>query len=184
MLGAVLQRRRHCTWNAPAARHCKLPACSRNHKGWTKAITVRSKKAAIGWIFKQLLGCTFSGSTERKMQILPPKSGIHVHTYPHSCIPIVSKHVPNRPKLSGSLIQRKPYRTTFECWFAFPWECGGLPYGHTIRVSWYQKMTSKEAFLNSVWISAHRMLVKVCSFEKGKPLKERVFSSLYLSRTG
>lgn len=107
--------------------------------------------------------------------------------YPRShsgCFPIVSKHVPNRPRLSGSLIQRKPDRTTFECWFASPWECGGLPYGHTVRVSWYQKMTSKEAFLSSVWLSAHRMLVKVCSFEKGKPLKESVFSSLYLSRTG
>ena len=64
------------TANGPKARSCEPPTCFRNPKGWTKASSVTRKKTAIGWIFKQLLGCTALGAPEKKMQILPPTPGI------------------------------------------------------------------------------------------------------------
>ena len=57
-----------------------LRVASRLRKVWSKAITVRSKNTAIGWIFNQLLGRTFSGPTEGKFRMLPPRSDIRVHT--------------------------------------------------------------------------------------------------------
>ena len=45
---------------------------------WSKAITVRSKNTAIGWIFKELLGPTTLGPTEGKVRILPPRSRIQL----------------------------------------------------------------------------------------------------------
>ena len=41
----------------------------------------------------------------------------------------------------------------FGCWSAIPCEYGGLPYGYTIRGICYWKMTSKQAFSNSVTLS-------------------------------
>ena len=60
----------------PVKRSCGPVVCFRNPKGWSKASTVRSKKTAIGWIIKQLLGCTTLEPPERRMQILPPRSVI------------------------------------------------------------------------------------------------------------
>ena len=40
-------------------------------------------------------------------------------------------------------------------------------------------MTSSQAFSSSMWLSAHRMLGKLCSFEEGKASTESVFSDLY-----
>ena len=62
------------------ARSGELPICYRNHKGWSKAITVRSNKIAIGWIFKQFLCCTVLGPTVGKLEILPLRSSVQVHT--------------------------------------------------------------------------------------------------------
>ena len=63
-------------YNGPQARSFELPTCFRNPKGWSKASSVRRKKTATGWIFKQLLGCTALGPLERKIRILPPKPSI------------------------------------------------------------------------------------------------------------
>ena len=122
------------------------------------------KKTAIGWIFKQLLGRTILGPTESKMWILPPGSGIQVHSQDVS---------PQYPRISqadlGSL--DLPYRENvmeemFGCWFAFPCEIGGLPCSHTVRWNCYWKTTSEQAFSSSVWLSAHRMLGKLGSFKE------------------
>ena len=67
------------TGNGPAGTSCEPPPFFRNPKVWSTAITVRSKNTAIGWIFNQLLGRTFSGPTEGIFRILPPRSGIQVH---------------------------------------------------------------------------------------------------------
>ena len=93
------------TGNGPAATSCRPPPCFRNPKMWSKAIPVRSKNTAIGWIFNQLLGRTFSGPTEGIFRILPPRSGIQVHiqyvTMPES------KSFTYRPGLPVSLQQGK-----------------------------------------------------------------------------
>ena len=109
------------TGNGPAPKSCEPPPCFRNPKVWSKAITVRSKNTAIGWIFNQLLGHTFSGPTEGKFQILPPRSGIWLHT--QYATPPESKSFTFRPGLPGSLQQRK----CDGCWFAIFCECQGLP---------------------------------------------------------
>ena len=69
----------------------------------------------------------------------------------------------------------------FGCWFAFPCECEALPYGNNVRGNCYWKTTSKKAFSSSVWLSSHRMLTKLCSFEEGKATTGSVFSGLSLS---
>ena len=66
-------------WHSLEMGQC-LRVASRLRKVWSKAITVRSKNTAIGWIFNQLLGRTFSGPSEGKFRILPPRSDIRVHT--------------------------------------------------------------------------------------------------------
>ena len=82
----------------------KPPSSLRNPKGWTKPSTVRSEKRAIGWIFKQLLGRPAIRPTKRKIGILPPSSIPSSHSV---CVPAVSKNFPDRPRLTGSLLQRK-----------------------------------------------------------------------------
>ena len=91
----------HSSTNGPQARSFELPVCFRNPKGWSKASSVRRKKTAIAWIFKQLLGCTSLGAPERKMPILPLRPSIQVDTQAGS------KNVPDRPRLPRSLLQRK-----------------------------------------------------------------------------
>ena len=39
-------------------------------------------------------------------------------------------------------------------WFCFPCDCVALPYTHPVRGNWYWKMTSKQAFSSSMWLSA------------------------------
>ena len=71
----------------------------------------------------------------------------------------------------------------FQCCFAFPCECGDLPYGLRLRRNDESKMTSKQALSSSVCHSAHSMLGKLSSFEEGKTSTESVFSGLYLTGT-
>ena len=49
----------------------------------------------------------------------------------------------------------------FGYWFAFPCECAGPPYVNIVRGNCFWKMTTKQAFSNSVWLSAQRMLGKL-----------------------
>ena len=153
-----------------------LLACFRNPKGWTKAIAVQSKKTAIGWIFKQVLGRTVLGPTGRKMWIVPPVpvSGFTFRMWSHSV-----HDFPDRPMFSGSLLETKCDATEVWCWFAFPCECRDLPYDHTVRGNSYWKNNSKQVFWTSEWLSAHGMLGNLCSFEKGKASTESEFSGLY-----
>ena len=94
-------------WNSleMGQRSSEPPPCFRNPKVWSKAITVRSNNTAIGWIFNQLLSCTFSGPAEGNFRILPPRSGIRVHT--QYVTPPESKSFTHRPGLPGFLQQRK-----------------------------------------------------------------------------
>ena len=65
------------------------------------------------------------GPIERKMLILSSSSDIQVDTHE------VSKKFPDRPRLS--LLQREHDGTDIWICFAFPCECGDLPYGLRIR---------------------------------------------------
>ena len=76
----VTSSRWYSTANGPKVRNCEPATCFRNPKGCSKASSSRSKKTAIGWIFKQLQGRAVLRHPDRKMRILPPWSGIQVHT--------------------------------------------------------------------------------------------------------
>ena len=71
----------------------------------------------------------------------------------------------------------------FGCWFPFPCECGGPPYINIFRGNYFWKMTSKQGFTSSVWLSTHRMLGKLCYFKVEKASTESMFSGLYLAGT-
>ena len=105
--------------------------CFRNANQWSKTNTVRSEKIPVGWIFKQLLGRPSLGFTERKLQILPPRSGIQVHTQG------VSPHFPRNFQTDlGSLdlsYREIVMEQTFGCWFVSFFESGELPYGVSLR---------------------------------------------------
>ena len=84
----------------------------------------RSKKTAIGWFFKQLLGHAALGPTKRKVGILPPRPSIQVHTQGVS---------PQNPRIFQTDLGSRDlsYRENmmelmFGYWFAFPCECGFL----------------------------------------------------------
>ena len=51
----VTSSRCQFTSNRPTVGIWEPPTCFRNPKVWSKVSTVRSKKIAIGWIFKRLL---------------------------------------------------------------------------------------------------------------------------------
>ena len=63
-LTMVTQKRLHSTGIEPGNGRCESPACLRNPKGWNNTLTFRSKKRAIGWSVKELLGHTALGPTE------------------------------------------------------------------------------------------------------------------------
>ena len=54
----------------------------------------------------------------------------------------------------------------FICHFEFSCECGNPPDGHGVMGPCHWKMASKQALSSSVWLSAHRRLVKLSSFKK------------------
>ena len=157
-----------------------LLACFRNPKGWTKAIAVQSKKTAIGWIFKQVLGRTVLGPTGRKMWIVPPVpvSGFTFRMWSHSV-----HDFPDRPMFSGSLLETKCDAT--EVWMLV---ClSQWVWGPSLRLHCQGKLLLKNdlqrVFSSSVWLSAQRMQGKVCFFKKGKTSTESVLSGLYLLET-
>ena len=134
---------------------------------WSKAITVRSKNTAIGWIFKELLGCTILWAIERKMWILPARSSAQLHTQDVS---------PQYPRIFqkdlGSLdffYRDNVMEPNFGCWFYFPCTFGGLPYGHTFRGNCYWKTTFKQAVSISMWPLAHRTWESYVPSRKERP---------------
>ena len=54
----VTWSRAPCTSNGPQARHYGLAPCWRYPKARSKESSIRRRKTAVGWIFKQLLGHT------------------------------------------------------------------------------------------------------------------------------
>ena len=141
------------------------PACFRNLKWWTKAITVRSK-ITIVWIFKQLLGSTLLWPSERKLQILPTRSRIQVHTQD------VAPPYPWIFQTDLGLLYCSYMENVMElmsgCWFAFVCDFWWLPCRHIIKGNCYWKMSFKQAFSSCLWLSVCRRLGKLCSFEEGK----------------
>ena len=106
-----------------------------------------------------------------KILMLPTKSSIQVHTQ------YVSLKYPRIFQTDlGSLdpsYRENLMEQTFWCLFACPCECGGFPYCNTVRGNCYWKMTCKQGFSSSVLLAAHRMLGKLCFFDKRH--KKRVF---------
>ena len=139
----VTQKMWPSTGNEPAASHYELPVCFRNPKGWNNALTFRSKKRAIGWSVKELLGHTALRPTEWKYEFAtkvwyPNSHSVYISTEARIC-----KKDLGTPDLC---YRENMMDQMFGRWFCFPCECGGLPYTHTIRVDWYWKMSSKQAF--------------------------------------
>ena len=95
-------------------------------------------------------------ANREKMLSLPRRSSIQVHTQ------YVSLEYPRISQTDlGSLdpsYRENSMEQTFWCLFAYPCECGGFPYCNTVRGNFYLKITSKQEFLSSVLLSAHRML--------------------------
>ena len=123
--------------------------------GWTKTIAVRSKKTAIGWTFKKKLGRPTLGPTERKMGILPPRSGIQVLTQGMSLQdPIIFQTDLGSQDCSyrGNVMEK-----TFGYWFAFPcvWGAGAaFPKVLVSREVVTEKWPPNKCF-QAVWDSQH-----------------------------
>ena len=172
----------HSPGNGPEARSGELPAWFRNPKGWAKATIVRRKKTAIGWISKQLQGLRILPNQEKNV-IFAPK--IQYPCSDSGCLRAVSTKFPDGTSLSGLLLLRKCDGT--DVWMLICLSLwvggGGHPHGHTMRGKCYWKMTSVQAYSSRVCLSAHKMLGKLCSFEKINAPTGSVFSALYLSGT-
>ena len=131
----------------------------------TKAIAVKVQKQH--WIdFQAVAKPQLSRVNQETMLILSSRCNIQVHTQ------YVSLQYPRIFKTDlGSLdpsYRENLMEQTFGCLFAFPSECGCLPYGDIVRGNCYWKMTYEQAFSSSVLLSAHRMLGKLCSFDERK----------------
>ena len=78
------------------------------------------------------------------MLILPSKSDIQVYT-----LDGIPQYPRNFQTDLGSLalsFRENVMKLMFGCWFAFPCECGGLPYGYTVTGNYYGKMTPSKHF--------------------------------------
>ena len=78
------------------------------------------------------------------MWIFPSTSGVQVHT---------QDGILQYPRIFqtdlGSLalsFRENVMKHMFGCWFAFPCECRGLPYDHTVRGNSYWKITPSKCF--------------------------------------
>lgn len=146
----------------------EIPKCGVN--------TVRSNNTAIGWIFNQLLSCTFQGQLREIFEFCPPRSGIRF-----------TLHGPSR-------IQEF-YTQIWASWFLQQRKCDGtdrcmvvgLPFSVNVRSSLkahscgqnsYWKMTFKQMFSRSVWLSAHRMLGKAVLLRGKRQDQQRAAWSL------
>ena len=93
--------------------------------------------------------------------------------------PAVSWNFPDWPRLTGSLLQRECDET--HVWMLVClslWVQGASIRSHC-QGKFLLKNNSKQVFWTSEWLSAHRMLGKLCSFEEGKASTESEFSGLY-----
>ena len=169
----------YSTGNRSAARSGETLAWFRNPKGWIKAIAVRSKKRVIGWIFKQLLGITVLGPTEKNANYAT-NSVIQVHTQDMS-----SKYTQNFQTDLGSLAhsyRQNVMQQSLDVGLPFPMSVVAFP-----------KLTLSEEFATEKWppnkhfqavchwLLAYRMLGKLCSFKEWKTSTEIVVPGLYLS---
>ena len=170
-----------CTSNGPPGRSWGPPPHLRNPKGGSKASSVRRKKTAIGWIFKQLLGHTTLGLPERKIWILPPRTRIQLDT--RGCVPVGSKNAPDNPRLIKSLLQGKHDGTDLWMllWLSLWLWVSSLGVGSQGPLSLRNDLQAM--LTSSVWLSARRRLGKLPSFEEEKASTESVFSGLYLTAT-
>ena len=135
--------------------------------GWIKTIAVRSKKTAIGRTFKKTRLPHFRAHQEKNGNFATKIR------YPGSysgCVPAGSNNFPDRPRLTGLLLQRKCDRK--DIWILVCISlcvCGGsLPLGLGLKGNCDWKMTSKQMLSSSVRLSVHRMLGKRSSFMEGK----------------
>lgn len=174
----VTQKRWHSTRNELAASHCESSACSRSPKGWSKALAVICKKAAVEWSFKQLLCCTILGPTEWKSEFATKVRYPNSHSV---YVPTETKNLLKRPRHTRALLQRKHDR--LDVWKVFLLSLVGMGvflWDHHQR-NCYWKMTSKQVF-SSLCDSQHTE-----RRESYVPLRKirhqwRVFSGLYLSQ--
>ena len=120
--------------------------------------------------------------TNRKTWILPTRSVNKLHTQdvsPQYLSIFQTALLTQDVSYKENLMEQ-----TYRCLFTYPVTgAGGLPYSHTVRGNCYWKLTSKQEFSSSVWLSPHMTLRKLCSLKKGKVSTESVLSGLYLSTT-
>ena len=159
-------------WKWSSLRSGEMPACLRNPNGWTDN----------NWMDFQAIARQqhFRANQEKCVNL-----AIKVR-YPLSDsggVSAVATHISQRPRLTGHSYGENVMEQMFGSWIALLCEYGGHPYCHSIMGNCYWKITCKQAFPSSVWLSAHRLLGKYCSFEKGKASTGSVFSGLYLWRT-
>ena len=95
----VTWSRAPCTSDGPQERSYGLAPCWRYHNARQKASSVKRRKTAMGWIFKQLLGHTALGLPRTDMGILAPRPSIQGRT--QGVFPTGSKNVPDRPRLTS-----------------------------------------------------------------------------------
>ena len=91
------------------------------------------------------------------MGISPPRSGIQVHTqgvFPQDPSIIQSDLGPLDLSYRENVIEQR-----FGCWFAFPCECGDLPYSLSLRGNWERKMNSKQT-LQAVCFFQHTICLE------------------------
>lgn len=112
----------HWKW----AKVAEPPPCFRNPKVWSKAITVRSKNTTIGWIFQGVARPTcFRGHcSEEKVAIFTTK--VQCPASHARCVPTGSRNFPDRPRITGSLLQRKHDGT--DVWMLVCFPCGMGPF--------------------------------------------------------
>lgn len=97
-------------------------------------------------------------------------------------VPAVSTNFPDRPSVSGSLLQRECDGTDIFmllCLSLWVWE-PSLP-SHLQRKLLLKNDLQVRVF-SCVWLSAHRMLGSLCSLEEWKALTECVFRPLSISK--
>ena len=97
------------------------------------------------------------------------------------CVPTASKNFPDKPSLTGFLLQRNVMEHMFGFWFAFPFECEDLLYGPRLRWNCEWKKYASKCF-QAVSVTQQR----VC-WESYLPLRkethqQRVFLELLSCR--
>ena len=95
------------------------------------------------------------------------------------CVPSIPKKWTERPRFSGSLVERKRDGRRFGCWFAFPCECAGPPYINIVRGKLLLKNDHRAGiFKQCVSVRTHNA-GKAVLLQGGRGInRERVFRPL------